>query len=54
LHNREIAVELGISPRTVEVHRARLMDKLNARRLADLFKLRLAMDPGEGALARSG
>lgn len=54
LHNREIAVELGISPRTVEVHRARLMDKLNARRLADLFKLRLAMDPGEGIAARTG
>lgn len=46
LHNREIAVELGISPRTVEVHRARLMDKLNARRIADLFRLRLAMDGG--------
>jgi two-component system, LuxR family, response regulator FixJ len=53
LHNREIAVELGISPRTVEVHRARLMDKLNARRLADLFKLRLAMDPGDSVAART-
>jgi RNA polymerase sigma factor (sigma-70 family) len=50
LHNREIAVELGISPRTVEVHRARLMDKLNARRIADLFRLRLALD-GDDAVA---
>ncbi len=49
LHNREIAVELGISPRTVEVHRARLMDKLNARRIADLFRLRLALDGNEVA-----
>jgi len=53
LHNREIAVELGISPRTVEVHRARLMDKLNARRIADLFRLRLALDGGEAVSARS-
>jgi two-component system response regulator FixJ len=44
LHNREIAGDLGISPRTVEVHRARLMDKLDARRIADLFRLRLSMD----------
>lgn len=45
LHNREIALELGISARTVEVHRARLMEKLNARRLAELFRLRMALDP---------
>lgn len=45
LHNREIAVELGISARTVEVHRARVMEKLKARRLADLFRLRVAIDP---------
>lgn len=40
MHNREIAVDLGISPRTVEVHRARVMAKLKARRLADLLRLR--------------
>ena len=40
MHNREIAVDLGISPRTVEVHRAHLMSKLQARRLADLLRLR--------------
>jgi FixJ family two-component response regulator len=27
-HNREIAAMLGISPRTVEVHKARVMEKL--------------------------
>lgn len=43
MHNREIAVDLGISPRTVEVHRARVMAKLKARRLADLLRLR---EPG--------
>jgi FixJ family two-component response regulator len=39
-HNREIALDLGISPRTVEVHRAHVMAKLKARRLADLLRLR--------------
>ncbi len=40
-HNREIAIALGISPRTVEVYKARLMDKLDVRRVADLVKLAL-------------
>lgn len=44
MHNREIAEEFGISQRTVEVHRARLMEKLQARRVADLFRLRFALD----------
>lgn len=44
MHNREIAEEFGISQRTVEVHRARLMEKLQARRMADLFKLRFELD----------
>jgi RNA polymerase sigma factor (sigma-70 family) len=44
-HNREIAAELGISPRTVEVYKARLMDKLQVDRLPDL--IRMALDLGE-------
>ncbi len=40
-HNREIAADLGISPRTVEVYKARLMDKLDVQRVADLVKLAL-------------
>ena len=37
--NKLIAHELGISPRTVEIHRARLQDKLKARDLSDLVRL---------------
>jgi RNA polymerase sigma factor (sigma-70 family) len=39
MHNREIAEKLGISARTVEVHKARIMDKTGARSLADLIRL---------------
>lgn len=46
LHNRRIAEELGISPRTVEVHKARVMDKLGARNLVDLVRL---VDQGKAA-----
>jgi FixJ family two-component response regulator len=37
--NKEAGRELGISPRTVEVHRARIMEKLNARNAADLMRI---------------
>lgn len=43
LHNREIAAELGISPRTVEVHKARMMDKLGVSNVADLVRLNLQL-----------
>lgn len=47
LHNREIAQKLGISARTVEVYKARVMQKLQARRVTDL--VRMAMESGPGA-----
>jgi FixJ family two-component response regulator len=40
-HNREIAADIGIGPRTVEAYKARLMDKLDVRRVADLVRLAL-------------
>jgi FixJ family two-component response regulator len=40
-HNREIAQELGISVRTVEVHKARMMAKLGVEGLSDLVRFSL-------------
>lgn len=37
--NKEAGRELGISPRTIEVHRARIMEKLGARNTADLVRI---------------
>lgn len=45
LANKVIAARLGISPRTVEVHRARLMDKMQARSLSELVRMALQLDP---------
>jgi RNA polymerase sigma factor (sigma-70 family) len=39
-HAKEIATALGISPRTVEVHKTRIMDKLEVRNIAELVRLR--------------
>lgn len=39
LHNRQIAAQLGISPRTVEVHKARVMEKLGVSNVVDLVRL---------------
>jgi FixJ family two-component response regulator len=38
LQNRHIAAELGISPRTVEVYKARMMEKLDCRNLAEVLR----------------
>ena len=41
-HNRDIAAALAISPRTVEVHKARMMDKLGVGSVAELVRLSLS------------
>lgn len=41
--NREIARQLGISPRTVEVYKARMMEKMQARSLPELIRLVLSI-----------
>jgi two-component system response regulator FixJ len=40
--NKLIAFELGLSPRTVEVHRSRVMDKTQTRNVSELVRLALA------------
>ena len=42
--NKVIAHELGISPRTVEIHRANMMEKLACRSLAEAVRLAIAAE----------
>jgi two-component system response regulator FixJ len=44
LPNKTIAYDLEISPRTVEVHRASIMSKMQAKNLPDLVRMTLTMD----------
>jgi two-component system, LuxR family, response regulator FixJ len=39
--NKAIAQDLGVSPRTVEIHRARVMEKMNAQSVAELVRMML-------------
>ena len=41
--NRVIAAKLGISPRTVEIHRARVMEKLDAHSLSDVVRIAMTV-----------
>lgn len=45
LPNKSIAYDLRISPRTVEVHRANVMSKMQARNLPELVRMVLAASP---------
>lgn len=52
LPNKTIGYDLGISPRTVEIHRAHLMTKLNVRSLSEA--LRIAFAAGWSDIASDG
>ena len=50
LQNKVIAQDLGVSPRTVEIHRARVMEKMEAQSVAEL--VRMMLDLGKAAVTR--
>jgi RNA polymerase sigma factor (sigma-70 family) len=51
--NRDVGEELGISVKTVEVHRAKVMEKMQARSIADLVKMAMMMhETGGGKTGR--
>lgn len=42
--NKQIAASLGLSHKTIEVHRARVMDKMQAASLADLVRMAIELE----------
>jgi two-component system response regulator FixJ len=48
--NKAIAQDLGVSPRTVEIHRARVMEKMSAQSVAEL--VRMMLDLGQASSSR--
>ena len=42
--NKVVAIDLGISERTVEIHRSQVMQKTQARSLADLVRMKITLD----------
>lgn len=47
LPNKTIAFDLGISPRTVEIHRANVMTKLDVKSLSEALRIAFAADEAE-------
>ena len=45
--NKVVAIELGISERTVEIHRAQVMQKMGARSLAQLVRMKIDLEAAE-------
>ena len=47
--NKVIAFDLGVSQRTVEIHRARVMQKMGARNLAELVRTQIRLEQAQEA-----
>jgi two-component system response regulator FixJ len=54
LANKVMAAELGLSPRTVELHRSRVMEKMGANSLAQLVRMFIDSTSGGAETQRSG
>ena len=50
--NKSVALDLGVSERTVEIHRRHVMQKMAVRNLADLVRAKLALEGGLRAHAQ--
>jgi FixJ family two-component response regulator len=46
--NKVVAIDLGLSERTVEIHRANVMEKMGARSIAHLVKMHLTLNGESG------
>ena len=46
--NKSVAIDLGVSERTVEIHRSHMMKKMGARNLAALVRLKMALESAAG------
>ena len=52
--NKVIAIDLGISERTVEIHRSQVMQKMQARNLAELVRMKIRLEQAETAVGDAG
>jgi two-component system response regulator FixJ len=46
--NKVMAADLGLSQRTIEIHRARVMEKMGASSLAQLVRMVLDLEDNDG------